>query len=146
MDESTEKKKTNKHIERVTIGDAFKDKLTRLKDQATEALRGISSITRSDIVNLLIDEHPDELSLAQIDKLKATHVDQVKYAFWIAQRLKAAHQSGEQMTIHELLAQEPFAQAQKTKGNKRGPRKKTPSSSDTENLVTPNSNVEDPRD
>lgn len=144
MDESTEKKKPNKHIERVTIGDAFKDKLTRLKDQATEALRGISSITRSDIVNLMIDEHPDELSLAQIDKLKATHVDQVKYAFWIAQRLKAAHQSGEQVTIHELLAQEPFAEVKKPKG-KRGPRKKVPSPSDLENLGTHNSNVEDSR-
>lgn len=105
MDESIKEKKITKPIERATISDSLKDKLAHLAAQATESLQGITSVTKSDIVNLLIEEHPAKLSVTQLNKLKATHIDEVKYAFWIAERLKVAREAGEKVTIQDLLSQ-----------------------------------------
>lgn len=98
-------KKITKPIERVTINDQFKDKLAALTEQANAALQGIANVTKSDLINLFLDEHPVELSLKQIERLKTTHIDQVKYAFWIASRLKAARDAGEIVTLNDLLKQ-----------------------------------------
>ena len=96
-------KKQMKSIERVTISDALKEKLSSLSDQATKALNGMASITKSDIVNLLIEEQKDDLSNLQIEKLKARHLDQVKYAYWIANQLKEARNNGESLTLEDLM-------------------------------------------
>lgn len=125
MSESIEMKKVSKPIERVTVAEALKDKLANLAAQATSALQGIASVTKSDIVNLLIEDHPDELSDAQIGRLKSTHIDQVKYAFWIAQRLKTARDAGEAITIQELLAQsQPLVNTSNASAGKRTRRKR----------------------
>lgn len=96
-------KKQMKSIERVTISDALKEKLSSLSDQATKALNGMASITKSDIVNLLIEEQKEVLSVLQIEKLKARHLDQVKYAYWIANQLKEARNNGESLTLEDLI-------------------------------------------
>lgn len=105
MSEEQEKKSSGKPIERATITEMQKVKLTALAAQANEALQGVTSVTKSDIVNLLIEENPDLLSNEQLEKLRLRHVDEVKYAFWMAQRLKAARESGESLTLSDLLAE-----------------------------------------
>ena len=127
MDEAIEVKKASKPIERVTVAESLKDKLAILVTQATDSLQGIASVNKSDIVNLLIEDHPDKLSDVQIGKLKSTHIDQVKYALWIAQRLKAARDAGEPMTIQELLAQsQSVVNVANTATGKRTRRKRKP--------------------
>jgi hypothetical protein len=116
-----------KQVERAVISDALKGKLNGMKDQANVALQGIACVTKSDIVNLILADHADALSLAEIDKLKASHLDQVKYAFWIAKRLKEAQAAGEQLTLQDLLAtSQPVMMENPVKA--RRPRKKKDSS------------------
>ena len=102
-DEKPEKK-TAKQIERAVIDDALKDKLARLVDQGNSALQGIATVTKSDIVNLVLEGHADELSGAEIERLKVTHLDQVKYAFWVANKLKTARAAGESLSLQDVLA------------------------------------------
>lgn len=101
--EVVNQKKKMKSVERVTVSDALKEKLSSLSDQATKALNRMASITKSDIVNLLIEEQKEALSVLQIEKLKARHLDQVKYAYWIANQLKEARNNGESLTLEDLI-------------------------------------------
>lgn len=105
MPEELDNQNVTNTIERATICEQQKEKLSILAAQANDALSGVASVTKSDIVNLLLEEHPTELSEAQIEKLRSRHVDEVKYAFWIAKRLKQARANGETLTLNDLLAQ-----------------------------------------
>lgn len=104
MNETEKPKRVNKPIERVTVCDTLKEKLCKLVEQANAAMQGMADISKSDIVNLLLDEHGDVLTAAQIKKLKATHIDQVKYAYWIAEKLKLARDSGQVLSIQDLIS------------------------------------------
>jgi len=59
-----------KNLERVTIDDLLKEKLAALTAIANDSLEGVCSISKSDVVNLILKMHPDELSKNQILELK----------------------------------------------------------------------------
>ena len=102
----TEEEKSKRKVlqgNRVTISDRLKDKLTVLSEQATSYLSGITTITKTDIVNLPIDEHDNQLTEVQLSKIKAIHVDPVRYAFWIAEKLKEQRAASLDVTIQDLL-------------------------------------------
>lgn len=128
-------KKQMKSIERVTISDALKEKLSSLSDQATKALNGMASITKSDIVNLLIEEQKEALSVLQIEKLKALHLDQVKYAYWIANQLKEARNNGESLTLEDLITKNQiFVSSTKKQRRKKSEEKKNKTAISLENI------------
>ena len=104
MTDDKVKTKSAKRVERAVIADALKDKLAGLTDQANAALQGIATVTKTDIVNLILAAHADDLSSAEVDQLKALHLDQVKYAFWVAKRLKEARAAGETLSLQDVLA------------------------------------------
>lgn len=100
-----EKKNTAKPIERVTISESLKSKLQALCDQANDSLQGMASVSKSDLVNLILDKHDASLSSVEIEALRNTHFDEVRFAQWMAGRLKAARNSGEAVSIMELIQQ-----------------------------------------
>jgi hypothetical protein len=116
--------KTTKQVERAVINDVLKNKLVQLTDQANVALQGIATLTKSDIVNLILSAHADELSSAEIDQLKALHLDQVKYAFWVAKKLKEARAAGETLSLQDILATSGSLMAEVQARVPRRPRKK----------------------
>jgi hypothetical protein len=96
-------KKASKPIERVTVSEALKSKLQSLCDQANEALQGMATISKSDIMNLILDTHSCNLNKAEIDRLRNTHFDEVRFAQWMARRLKDARGAGEALTLMDLI-------------------------------------------
>jgi hypothetical protein len=103
MSEEVKPKKPAKAIERVTVADPLKGKLTRLAEEANAALQGIASITKSDVVNMILEHHGDALSQMEVEHLKARHVDQVKLALWLAESVREAKRAGEAVSLRELL-------------------------------------------
>lgn len=124
MDEVKENAKPQKQIERVTIEDRLKEKLTKLTEQANSSLQGIATVTKSDVANMLLEAHPDVLSHTEIEALKATHLDQVKFAYWVANRLKEARAAGETLTMQDVLAMSQPVMGSKPARTIRRPRKK----------------------
>jgi hypothetical protein len=116
--------KTTKQVERTVINDTLKSKLVQLTDQANAALQGIATVTKSDIVNLILGAHADDLSSQEIDQLKALHLDQVKYAFWIAKKLRDARAAGETLSLQDILAASGPMMAEVPARAPRRPRKK----------------------
>jgi len=130
---SDEKKRAAKPLERVTIDPSLKEKLIRLTEQASAAMQGIASITKSDLVNMFLEDHAEELSAREIERLKATHIDQVKLAQWLADEMRSAKRAGESVTLKELLERCELALT-KPRAEKRTRKKKT-ENLDPENFV-----------
>ncbi len=96
-------KKSQKPIERVTISEALKPKLSTLTMLANDALQGIASVNKSDVVNLILEEHAESLSPKEVERLKAVYIDQMKLALWLANEVRDAKKAGESVTLKELL-------------------------------------------
>lgn len=137
MQEELEKQNANASIERATISEDLKEKLSALAAQANEALSGVASVTKSDIVNLLLEDHSNELSEIQIEKLRSRHVDEVKYAFWIAKRLKQARANGEALSFQDILAQNSMPLPARAATQKRTRRKRKTENVDGSETMTP---------
>ncbi len=97
-----------------------------LGSQANSILQGITTVTKSDVVNLILECHSGFLSASEIERLKALHLDQVKYAFWVANKLKAAKAAGQDVTLSEILeSSQPLITGEGTAKRTRARRKKT---------------------
>lgn len=96
--------KSQKAPERAIIAESQKEKLALLTAQANEALSGIATVTKSDVVNLLLELHGDKLNKIEIDRLRNIHFDEVKFAQWMANRLREARSSGESISLLDLVA------------------------------------------
>jgi hypothetical protein len=108
------------------IADLLKAKLQDLGSQANSILQGITTVTKSDVVNLILECHSGFLSASEIERLKALHLDQVKYAFWVANKLKAAKAAGQDVTLSEILeSSQPLITGEGTAKRTRARRKKT---------------------
>lgn len=80
--------------------------LTRLNcfiEQVSERLRGVK-VTRSELVNFLIMDRPEALSASELKGLESKYFDEVKFAQWAVEELKAAKVRGESSTLAEILA------------------------------------------
>lgn len=121
MSEKINKDKPAKVIERATISESLKDKLMQLTNQANDALQGIASISKSDVINLILSGHSGSLSPLELEKLRDDHVDEIKYAYWIASQLKLARDRGENLSIEYLLSQR---NSDEEKVNAKKPRKR----------------------
>lgn len=134
-----EAKKTAKPIERVTILDCHREKLARLTEQANAAMGGIASISKSDIVNMILGDHPDALSYDEVERLRAAHVDQVKLALWLADAAREAKKAGESVSLVDLLAR--CESAQVTRKPRAVPRTRKPKLAGTEVTEASKSNL-----
>jgi hypothetical protein len=102
-DEAKPMKKVYKQLERVSITDDLRNKLNALTDQANQAMLGVATITRSDIVNLTLNRREPVLSKSEIEELKAVHFDVVKYLSWLQGQAKSAKENGTDLTLKELF-------------------------------------------
>lgn len=96
-------KKTYKSLERVTIEDGLKDKLNSLTAAANESLQGIAEVSKSDVVNLILKLHEDQLSKIESDELKKIHFDVFKCLTWLQNQAKDAKEKGGQVSLKELF-------------------------------------------
>lgn len=96
-------KKAYKALERVTIEDGLKDKLNSLTAAANESLQGIAEVSKSDVVNLILKLHDDQLSKIESDELKKIHFDVFKCLTWLQNQAKDAKDKGAQVSLKELF-------------------------------------------
>lgn len=95
--------KKMKPLERVTIDDALKEKLIRLTQAANDSLQGMANVNKSDIVNLLIRLHDENLSKAETEELRKIHFSVFKCLAWLQNQAKAAKDSGAEISLNELF-------------------------------------------
>lgn len=123
--DSVKPKKENKILERVTISDDLKGKLSSLCSQANEALQGVATVTKSDITNLILKSHSGTLSKSEIETLKAEHFDELRFANWLAAKIRDAREAGESVSLKDLFEKsKPLMENMKSRSEKRKQKQK----------------------
>lgn len=100
---SSPKKISSPH-ERVTVADKIKDKLDKWVQQANDLFEGVITITKSDIINMLIKQHEEILSLAELQILHCDHYDEIKVATWLLEKVKESKRNGDHVQLQDLLS------------------------------------------
>ena len=78
------------HIDRVTLGRDESDKVTSWLTQIKSSTKGFLDLTRSDVVNFLIQSHVNDLTTKEIKKIRLSHYSLIKHLNWITPQLKKA--------------------------------------------------------
>lgn len=96
---ATNKRKSR--IERVSIGKAESERLEAWLMQIADS-RGFLSITKTDLINFLIREHQDQLSVKELSRIHNHHYDPIRHMNWITQSLKKALSAGDASAVSKL--------------------------------------------
>jgi len=84
------KQKEKIQTDRVTLGKDESERLTGWLTQIKNSTKGFLDLTRSDVVNFLIQSHSDELTAKEIKKIRLSHYSLIKHLNWITPQLKKA--------------------------------------------------------
>ena len=76
--------------DRISLGLAEAQKVEGWLKQVHERSKGFLALNKSDLVNFLIREHKDELSVKEIGQIRADNYDPIRHINWITQELKVA--------------------------------------------------------
>lgn len=95
-------KKRQVHYDRVTLNKSSIERLNSWTEQAKNQVEGIK-LTRTDLVNWLIDSHKEVLSSAELGVLEQNYFDQAALGVWAIKKLKEALARGEQVRLIDIL-------------------------------------------
>ncbi len=101
--QSSRRERSNRHPDRIKIGPEALSRLNQFSEQASECLRGVR-LTRSDLVNFLILNRAENLSTEELKSLEEKYFDEVKFAQWAVEELKAAKIRGESISLATILS------------------------------------------
>ncbi len=115
----------NQHPDRIKISPEALSRLSLWNEEITGRLRGVK-LTRSDLVNFLILNHEQALSSSELKELENRYFDEVKFAQWALEELKAARARGESLSLADILVQNRTSPATKYEPKVRKGKKKDP--------------------
>jgi hypothetical protein len=130
-------KKVYKALERVTIEDDLKDKLNSLTVAANESLQGIAEVSKSDVVNLILKLHAEELSKIETDELRKIHFDVFKCLAWLQTQAKDAKDKGADVSLKDLFEKSNELMADTVGSLPKKPRKRRKSKLSGNDLLPP---------
>lgn len=117
----------NQHPDRIKVSPEVLSRLSLWNEEITGRLRGVK-LTRSDLVNFLILNHEQALSSSELKELENRYFDEVKFAQWALEELKAARARGESLSLADILAQNRTPPTLKSEPKGRKSKKKEPPS------------------
>lgn len=116
MQNETKPKVRVKHPDRVSLSPEAVIRLNEWMDALETNARGIK-ISKNELVSFLILNHAVKLSESETLQLKDQYFDEVRFAEWAVQQLKAAKASGRHLTLSHVMggAKCPESPMEKTK-------------------------------
>lgn len=93
-------------------------------EQINQQFKSIIKVTRSDVVNRIIKDYSEKLSVKDLKSIKSDNFDDVKFARWIIEELKRKRKNGEGTSYDKVVMsvrpsldiREPRKQKTKTSG------------------------------
>lgn len=92
-----------KFVERITIEERFWEKLASLTNQANDSFQGMARVSKSDVINFMLQMHGDDFSVAELKELRGQHFNEIKFSQWVTAQLKKAQANGEQVNLKDLF-------------------------------------------
>ena len=97
-----EKTKRSHHKEKVSLSSESLGKIERMISSLTDQLKG-SKISRSDLVNWIVEKRREELLALEISDLVSRYYCPVKALDWAYKKAREAKHSGESIDLSLLL-------------------------------------------
>lgn len=94
-----------KSIDRISLNELNKKKLDSWLDQIHHHLKGMVKITKTDLVNCLLADHPQEISESEIKSVAKFCFDEVRWLNSAMERFKIAKKSGQSLSMEQLLTE-----------------------------------------
>jgi hypothetical protein len=101
--------------DRATLTPATAKKLDAWLEQIDSKYNGLVSVSRSDLTNYFLDKQPDLLNRDQLEKIKAAHFDEVRFAQWALKQIKDSKQKGESLSLKDLVSMSRLVDAEAPK-------------------------------
>jgi hypothetical protein len=92
-----------KKPERIAMSDESLSRLDSWKRQV-EGARPAVEVSRRDLVEWLISEHPEALSNSEVKELSETHYNELRFLQFAIRELKAAKSQGKTIHLQDMVA------------------------------------------
>lgn len=102
ISEETSKTSKLKNPDRTTLGANESKVVDEWLSQVHKFTKGYLDLTKSDIVNFLVRQHPTELSVKELQSIRIAHYDPIKHITWITPQIKQALSDGNIERVLEL--------------------------------------------
>lgn len=89
--------------DRITLSEANRKKVDQWLARLNEKLHGMVKVSRTDLVNCLLDLHSDELTTNEIRAVAKATFDEVRWLSSAMERIKVAKKKGEALSMDRLL-------------------------------------------
>lgn len=90
-------------IDRISLNQKNRNKLDKWLDDINKHLNGMVKVTRTDLVNCLLEQHSIDLSDSEISATAKYCFDEVRWLNSAMERLKKAKKSGAMVSMETLL-------------------------------------------
>lgn len=97
----TKPKTQERGPERVSLNPEVVSRMEQWMSQIEDEKKGVR-ITRNDLVNFLLLQHPAALSEQQLSEIGMTHFSEVRFYTWALKVVREAQSRGENLTIASL--------------------------------------------
>lgn len=104
LTEVKEKKKRQINPDRIVLEVESVALAKRINDQINDVFGGVIKLTHKEIANFLLQQRSELLSQSELKAIKDKHFDDVRAAQWAVQKLKAAKDSGQELTLGDVLS------------------------------------------
>jgi len=90
-------------IDRISLTPSNRKRVDKWLELLEEKLQGMAKITRTDLVNSLLELRSQELSQSEIQMIAKNSFDEVRWLNYAVERLKSAKKNGESLSMDQLL-------------------------------------------
>ncbi len=103
--EQRPKRKRQINPDRIVLESISVEFVRAVGAQIEEAFGGIIKLTHKEIANFILQSRTESLTSSELAAVKDKYFDDVQAAQWALQKLKAAKESGEELSLADVLSQ-----------------------------------------
>lgn len=99
------KRKRQINPDRIVLESASVETVKTIASQIENTFGGIIKLTQKEMANFLLQSRKEPLTATELMAIKDKYFDDVQAAHWALQKLKAAKESGQELTLADVLGQ-----------------------------------------
>lgn len=92
-------------VDRIALTPENRARVDKWLNSLNQAFGGMIKVTRTDLVNSLLEVRAAELSDTELKKIAKYSFDEVRWLNFAVERLKDAKKTGQQLTMDQLLTE-----------------------------------------
>ncbi len=92
-------------MDRISLQGEARERVQKWVEELNAQIKGLR-LTKTDLVTYLILDHAETLSSDDVQKIRKSYFDEVRFATWLLKEVKDAQKRGETPSIEGLIGRE----------------------------------------